>query len=93
MTTKKHKRTIDDHDKLLRKNPRKVRLYFDENDEAVDEATALSDPDNFYHKYHIVEIDLDPESMGDRITKDTFKGSHKGTDNALIFLENLEKSK
>jgi len=33
-----------------------VRLYFDQNDEMVDEETAMSDKNNFYHKYHAVEV-------------------------------------
>ena len=39
---------------FLRKQPRRVTLYFNENDELVDEATALSDPNSYYHKYHSV---------------------------------------
>ena len=43
---------------FLRKEPRRVQVYFDQNDDIVDEETALSDANNFYHKYHMVEIDF-----------------------------------
>ena len=43
---------------FLRKTGRRVRVYFDRNDDMVDEALALADPNNYYHKYHVVEIDL-----------------------------------
>jgi hypothetical protein len=40
---------------FLRKKPSVSKLYFDANDEAVDEVTALNDQGNYYHKYHFVE--------------------------------------
>ena len=73
-------------------------LYFDENDELVDEETAKADKRNYYHKYHAVEVEygrgVESEDMSvkDKITKDLFCGE-KSTDNAQIFLEALEKSK
>jgi hypothetical protein len=43
---------------LMRKYPRKVKLYFDVNDKLVDEDTALNDENNYHHKYHTVEVDF-----------------------------------
>lgn len=73
-----------------------MKLYFDKNDELIDEETALSDPHNYYHKYHTVEVDFGGEDFyyngNDKITKDIFSGA-KSTENAEIFLENLQKSR
>ena len=41
-----------------RQELRRIRLYFDQNDEMVDEDIALHDLNNYYHKYHTVEIDM-----------------------------------
>ena len=55
-------------------------LYFDSNDELVDEETAKMDQNNYYHKYHAVEVDYgcsmvsDELSIKDKITKDIFNG-------------------
>lgn len=78
-----------------RRKARKATLYFNQNDEIVSEEEALKDRNNFYHKYHTVVVDFggDEEDHGtDQITKDIFWGTKK-TDNALIFVENYEKSK
>jgi len=75
---------------FLRKQSRRVTLYFNENDELVDEATALQDPKSYYHKYHAVQVDFGT-SEGDKITKDIFCGD-KCAD-AKIFIENLQKTK
>lgn len=45
---------------FLRKQHRKVIAYFDQNDEMVEEQVAISDPNNYYHKYHMVEMDFKP---------------------------------
>ena len=42
----------------MKKQQRRVRMYFDQNDEMVDEETAMCDQNNFYHKYHVVEVDF-----------------------------------
>ena len=36
-------------------------MYFDQNDELVEERVAEADPNNYYHKYHMVEIDFKQE--------------------------------
>jgi hypothetical protein len=65
---------------LSKQQPRRVVLYFDQNDELVDEETAKMDQNNYYHKYHAVEVDygciLTSEDLGikDKITKDIFCG-------------------
>jgi len=43
---------------FLRKQPRRVLMYFDKNDEMVPEFYANSDPKNYYHKYHVVDFDF-----------------------------------
>ncbi len=82
----------DDIAPFLRKQqPRRVTLYFDENDELVDEETALCDPNNYYHKYHSVQVDFGGDEViegRDKITKDIFWGE-KCTENAQIFIDNL----
>ena len=50
---------------FLRKQPRRVRVYFDQNDDLVDEETAMCDQNNFYHKYHVVEMDFGAEDDGE----------------------------
>lgn len=50
---------------LRRQQLRSVRLYFDQNDEVVDEETAMRDPNNFYHKYHAVEVDYSRLANGE----------------------------
>ena len=56
----------------------------------------MADPNNYYHKYHMVEVVFGGEEDfyegRDKITKDIFYGEKK-TENAQIFLENLEKSR
>lgn len=37
---------------FLRRTERRVRVYFDRNDDLVEEAVAQADPNNYYHKYH-----------------------------------------
>ena len=44
-----------------KKRPHKVNLYFDQNDELVDEEVALKDKHNYYHKYHCVAFEFDHE--------------------------------
>ncbi len=41
-----------------RKELRRTRLYFDQDDNMIDEETALKDVNNYYHKYHVVEVDM-----------------------------------
>lgn len=50
---------------LLRRTERRVRVYFDRNDDLVEEAVAQADPNNYYHKYHVVEIDFKPVDYED----------------------------
>ncbi len=74
---------------------KKVCLYFDRNDELVDESVARADSKNFYHKYHIVEVELgeiDEEEGHEILTKGIFKGKNT-EDNAKIFIDNLAKLK
>ncbi len=58
----------------------------------------MMDPNNYYHKYHAVEVDYgsgllsEDIAIKDKITKDVFCGE-QCTENAQIFLELLEKSK
>ena len=83
---------------LSKQQPRRVVLYFDQNDELVDEEIAKTDQNNYYHKYHAVEVDYGSNSMlegidlKDKITKDIFCGE-QNTENAQIFLDVLEKSR
>lgn len=81
---------------FLRKQPRRVTVYFDKNDEMVDEQTALRDPNNYYHKYHAVTLDLGEGNADDatahKITKDIFYGE-KRTENAQIFISKIQKAK
>lgn len=62
-----------------------MTLYFDENDEMVDEETAKNDRYNYYHKYHAVQVEFGNddifENASHKITKDIFWGE-KCTDNA-----------
>lgn len=41
-----------------RKELRRLRLYFDQEDNMLDEESALKDVNNYYHKYHVVEVDM-----------------------------------
>lgn len=69
-----------------------MTLYFNENDEVVDEEEALRDK---RHKYHTVVVDLGSDdyiSGTNILTKDLFC-SDKNTENAQIFVENYEKTK
>jgi hypothetical protein len=50
---------------FLRRTERRVRVYFDRNDDLVEEAVAQADPNNYYHKYHVVEIDFKPVDYED----------------------------
>ena len=43
---------------FLRRQPRRTLMYFNKNDEMVQEAYAKEDPNNYYHKYHVVEYDF-----------------------------------
>lgn len=74
-----------------------MTLYFDKNDEMVDEETAMRDPFNYYHKYHAVTVDFGGEDYGNlaaahKITKDIFYGE-KRTENAQIFIDKMQKAK
>lgn len=77
----------------MSKAPRIVTLYFDQNDELVDEETVIRDAYNYPNKYHTVQVNFgNEELLGDFITKDIFCGKEK-EDNAQIFIENYAKSK
>jgi len=41
-----------------RQELRRHRIFFDRQDEMLDEPTAHLDKHNYYHKYHMIEIDL-----------------------------------
>jgi len=80
---------------MAKRIPKKMNLYFDKNDEMVEEEVALADPHNYYHKYHSVEVEFGSEDDDDVkaiLTKDIFWGEKK-TDNAQIFIETLMKTK
>jgi hypothetical protein len=81
---------------LLRRQQRRVTVYFDKNDEMVDEQTALRDPYNYYHKYHAVTLEFEGENHYDatahKITKDIFNGEKK-TENAQIFIKKIQEAK
>ena len=47
---------------FLKRQSRHSRLYFDRNDELVTEEVAMCDQNNFYHKYHVVEVDFNDSS-------------------------------
>lgn len=69
---------------MLKRSPKKVTLYFDKNDELVEESVALNDQNNYYHKYHAVTVDFgseDDQDGRDILTKDIFY-SNKKVDNA-----------
>ena len=58
-------------------------VYFDRNDDLVEEAVAQADPNNYYHKYHVVEIDfkaLDYEDDEDdlELLQEIAMGADKG---------------
>ena len=69
--------------------PGKRRLYFDECDEMVDEATALKDPS----RYHIVEITDTSVKPSEIVTKQEFAKENKKCENAQIFIEKLHCTK
>lgn len=46
-------------------------MYFNDRDEIVDEETARNDPKNYYHKYHMVEVDFDEASGADSYLADS----------------------
>jgi len=48
-----------------RKELRRLRLYFNEDDVMLDEETAHKDPNNYYHKYHVIEVDMIKMGDGD----------------------------
>jgi hypothetical protein len=84
MSSSRRKRRHDVDDAgSTKKKPQKVTLYFDKNDELVDEETVLKDKHNYYHKYHAVTVDFGNEEDESRgiLTKDIFWGQKK-TDNA-----------
>ena len=60
----------------------------------VDEALVSRDHNNYYYKYHTVEVDFggDEGEGRDILTKDIFWGQKK-TENLQIFIENYEKNK
>jgi hypothetical protein len=41
-----------------RKDLRRLRVYFDQEDLMIDEETAMKDNNNYYHKYHVIELDM-----------------------------------
>lgn len=41
-----------------RKELRRHRIYFDQEDNMIDEETAMKDTNNYYHKYHVIEVDM-----------------------------------
>lgn len=45
-------------------------MYFNQNDEQVDEAMASSDPNNYYHKYHVVSHDFKQDCQSDEDDED-----------------------
>ena len=49
---KAQRRRQRNEDNKAQKPPKKITLYFNKYDEFVDENTALSDLNNYYHKYH-----------------------------------------
>jgi len=58
-------------------------MYFDRNDELVDENVADADQNNYYHKYHMVEIDFKQEYDEDddediQILEEIVMGADKG---------------
>jgi len=86
----------DGHEpRFLRKQPRRVRLYFDQHDEMVDEETAHCDENNYYHKYHMVEVDFKQATGGD---EDDFEDElmealvgKKGKENAIFKADKITK--
>ncbi len=82
---------------FLKKKPRQARLYFDQNDELVDEETAMCDQNNYYHKYHVVEMDFgraDDEDEDYRVLNEMLGGvgrnSHKNS-NAISKIDKITK--
>jgi hypothetical protein len=76
----KNKKRHDDDSSSKNKKQQKVNLYFNQNDELVDEEVALNDIHNYYHKYHCVSVDFG--SNGDdcgieKLTKEIFSGTQK----------------
>ena len=58
-------------------------MYFDRNDELVDENVADADQNNYYHKYHMVEIDFKQEYDEDddddiQMLEEIVMGAEKG---------------
>ena len=63
---------------LLNRQPRKVTLYFDKNDELVQEEVVLNDVHNYPNKYHSLVVDFGSEDSSDGtdlLTKDIFCGT------------------
>lgn len=55
----------------------------------------MTDPNNYYHKYHAVQVDFGGEDeffKGGKITKDIFYGE-KSHENAQIFIDSIARSK
>mmetsp|Transcript_24585 Transcript_24585/g.24184 ORF Transcript_24585/g.24184 Transcript_24585/m.24184 type:complete len:234 (-) Transcript_24585:55-756(-) len=80
--------------KSMKKKAKKVVLYFNENDEMVEEEVALKalkNPKN-KGKYHSVMVDFGNEEGTEKITKDIFWGT-KRDENAQIFIDNYQKTK
>lgn len=64
--------------------PRKVTLYFDKNDDLVDEEYVLNDPRPYPNKYHSLTVDFGSEDSSENanlLTKEIFCGGQK-TENA-----------
>lgn len=77
--------------------PRRATLYFNENDELVDEEEVKEElkKNKYSKKYHSVTVDFGSEDYirgTQRITKDIF-WSDKKSENAGIFVENYIKAK
>ena len=81
--------TIDGHTR----KPKRVILYFNQEDEMVTEEEAKKDSNNYYHKYHSVEVEIGgEEGLSYHITKDIFRGKEKA-ENAMIFVESYQRNK
>lgn len=69
-------RTDEDVSEFLVKNSHKTTLYFNRNDELVDERTALKNPS----RYHKVTLALGCKNVGEgsqQLTKSSFWGDKK----------------
>ena len=69
-------------------------MYFNTNDELVDETFALKEMKDKKNKgkYHTVTVDYDGNEGKEKITQDIFWGN-KRQENAEIFIDNYYKTK